>query len=234
MIRMPIMLLIALTELSGGCVSIVSARGVQPSCVFGEYSFFLQTGQEEGELGHYNNLRVNGLAGKKIMLKPVIIWEGFSTKLGFQQRRELYRLAGFFEDMLYMKLSKNNEMVEEPTAGAMLIQVVITGVETFWSEPVSLSKPFSQLQAVGTIWTIGGDEPAFVGRITAGFMLHNAPMGNRFAEGADQCVGDRKPFDSEAFSSYGDIKSNLEFWTDPSAYRLCVLRGETNCSEPMV
>lgn len=73
------------------------------------------------------------------------------SKLSNQQRHELVRLAGAFEDRLYLKLSKNYEMVENPMAGAMLIQVAITDAEESWTGPTVLSKAIPQLQALAQI-----------------------------------------------------------------------------------
>ena len=227
-----IMLLIALTGLSSSCTSTLYAGNVQPSDFLGKYHSLLQSGQDDKILRVYKNPRTNWSAYNKIMLKPITLEERFLSKLGIQQRRELYRLIGSFEDMLSMKLSNNYEMVEKPTAEAMLIQVAITDAEDFQTEPAFLSKALSQLEAVSTIWTMEGGKPPFVGEITAELKIHDAQTGELLAVAADRRTGGQKLFDNNVINSWSDVKHSLEFWTDLAAYRLCVLRGGSDCLAP--
>ncbi|MFO0698270.1 MAG: DUF3313 domain-containing protein [Nitrospira sp.] len=230
--RVRIMVLIAITALSSACASTLQTRDVRPSGFLGEHSSLLQAGLEDEALRTYKKPTVHWAEYKKIILKPVAIWEGFSSKLGNQQRQELVRLAGAFEDRLYLKLSKDYEMVEQPTAGTMLIQVAITDAEESWIGPAVLSKAIPQLQEMGRIWVGLRGAPAFTGEITAQFKIHDAQTGELLAVGADRRVSGRKLFDHEVFNSWSDVKNSLEFWTDLTTYRLCVLRGETGCVEP--
>jgi hypothetical protein len=230
--RLRIMLLIVLTGLSSSCALPLRAGNVQQSDYLGECPSLLQSGQKDGVWRAYKNPRTNWSGYNKIMLKPITIEERFSSTLGTPQRRELYRLAGVFEDMLYLKLSKNYEMVEQPTAEAMLIQVAITDAEDSQTGSAFLSKAISQLEAVITIWTMEGGKPAFAGEITAEFQIHDTQTGELLAGGAARRVGGRTLFDNQVMNSWSDVKNSLEFWTDLAAYRLCVLRGETGCVEP--
>ncbi len=226
------MLLMVLAGILDACGTTLQAKDVQPSGFLSEYRLLLQPSQEDGALRTYKMPRTDWVAYKKIMLQPVTIREGLSSKLDTHQRRELYRLAGAFEDMLYLKLSKDYEMVENPTAGAMLIQVAITDAEESGAGPAFLSKALSQLQAVATIWTMEGGKPVFIGEVTAEFKIHDAQTGELLAVGADRRMGSRKLFDNQVFNYWDDVQNSLEFWTDLAAYRLCVLRGETSCVEP--
>lgn len=230
--RLRIMLLIAPMGLSSSCASTLQAGNVQPSDFLGEYRSLLQSVQEEGALQTYKNPRTDWSAYNKILLKPITIEERFSSQLDTQQRRELYRLVGFFENMLQMKLSRHYHMVEIPTAETMLIQVAIANAEDSQTQSAFLYKAISQLEAVSTIWTMEGGKPAFTGEITAEFTIHDAQTGELLAVGADRRVGSRKLFDNKVISSWSDVMSSLEFWTDLAAYRLCLLREETDCIEP--
>lgn len=229
--RTQITLLIVLTGLSSACTTTLQARDVQPSGFLGEDHSLLQTNPEDGALQVYRKPAVTWSAYKKLMLKPLTIWEGLLSKLGNQQRRELLQLAGAFEDRLYLKLSKDYEMVEKPAVGTILIEVVITDTEQHRTGPDFLSRAIPQLQAVGTIWVMGG-KPAFAGDIKAEFKVQDAQTNELLAVGAAQPVSWGKLFNSEVFNSRGDVKNSLEFWTDQATYRLRTLRGKTTCVEP--
>ena len=134
--------------------------------------------------------------------------------------------------MLYLKLSKDYELVEKPAADALLVRVAITHAEKSWMAPAFLSKASLELQVVNTLWTFASGKPAFAGEITVEFKAQDAHTGELLIAGADRRVGGRNLLDKEVFNSWGDVKNSLEFWTDLSAYRLCVLRGEMGCVQP--
>jgi hypothetical protein len=131
-----------------------------------------------------------------------------------------------------LKLSQDFEVVAQPTSGAMLIQVAITHAEKSWVAPAFLSKVSLELQALNKVWRYFSEKPAFAGEVTVEFTVHDSQTGSLLLAGADRRVGGQNLFDREVFNSWGDVKNSLEFWTDLSAYRLCVLRGETSCVQP--
>lgn len=224
-------LLIALLT---GCSTTMQARDVQSSRFLGEYRSLLQTGPEGGALLVYTKPTANWSAYKKVVLKPVIVWDGLSSKLDHQQRHQLKRLAGSFKDQLHMKLSKDYEVVEQSTAGVMVIEVALTDAEESWVVPAFLAKTVPQVQPASMLWTLGSGKGPFAGEITAEFKIHDAQTGELLAAGIDRRVGGRTPIDGEILNSWGDVKNSLEFWTDAAAYRLCVLRSGAGCVEPKV
>jgi hypothetical protein len=166
------------------------------------------------------------------MLKPVVVWEGFSSRLTSDQRQDLQRLADAFYAKLYRKLSKDYEMVEHSAPDAMLIQVAITHAEKSWVAPALLSKVSLELQVLNTVWTYFSGKPAFAGEITFEFTVHDARTSELLAAGADRRVGGQNLIDKELFSAWGDARNSLEFWSDMSAYQFCVLRKAGTCIEP--
>jgi hypothetical protein len=232
MLRIQIVLLIAMAGLFSGCASTMQARDVQPSSFLGGYRSDLEDGSKRGALRVYKNPATNWPSYRKILLAPVIIWDGNSSKLNSQQWEDLQRLADSFYDMLYQRLSKDYEMTDKPSADTMRIQVAITHAEKSWVAPAVLSKMAWQLQVANTLWTFASGKPAFAGEISVDFKAHDAQTAELLAVGADRRVGGRNLLDREVFNSWGDVKNSLEFWTDAAVYRLCVLRGGENCAEP--
>lgn len=232
MIRIQVALLIVLAGLAGGCAATIQARDVQPSGFLDEHRALLQPGPEDGMLRAYINSSAQWDTYNNIILEPVTIWDGFSLTLDHEQRYELKRMADSFYKRLYLKLAKDYDMVEEPTAGTIRIRMAITHAEKSWTAPAFLSKLIIQLQAVNTLWSLASGKPAFAGEITVELKMYDAQTGEVLVAGADRRVGGQKLFDREIFNSWGDAKNSLEFWVDHSAYRLCVLRGGTTCVGP--
>lgn len=232
MIHTKLVLLSVVAALVTGCGSTKQARDVQPSSYLGGYRSQLGDGPEKGALRVFKNPAADWPSYRKILLAPVIIWDGGSSTLDSRQRDDLQRLADSFYDMLYLRLSKDYEMTEKPSADAMRIQVAITHAEKSWVAPALVSKAIPQLRAADTLWSFASGKPAFAGEISVEFKVHDAQTAEMLAAGIDRRVGGQELIDKEIFNSWGDVKHSLEFWTEGAAYRLCVLRGATGCVEP--
>lgn len=225
--------LIGLVGLSNACETTVQAKDVQHSGNLDNHRSLLERGQNGRVLPGYRNLMAYWPAYSKVMLEPVTISEGLSSKLRNQEHHALVLLTGSFEDKLYMKLSKEYEMVERPTAGAMLIQVAITHPEEHSTTSALWSHAAQALQAVATIYTLAGTPP-FAGEFATEFKIRDAQTGELLAAGVDRVAEERHHLGREISSSWCDVENGLEAWTDLSLYRLCVLRGASNCVESAV
>jgi hypothetical protein len=233
MLGIPIVPLIAIASLFSGCAATTQARNVQPSDFLDEYHSPLQAGPKDRMLWTYRNPTTDWAAYNKVQLKPVTIREGLSSKLLPQERHDLLVLAGALEDMLYLKLSQDYEMTESSTAGTMRIQVAITHREERTTAPALWSSVAQELQAVATIYILAG-KPPFAREVTAEFTIRDAQTGELLAAGTDRRAGRQNRIDREAVNSWDGLKNGLEFLADLSAYRLCVLRGQSSCVEPKV
>jgi hypothetical protein len=176
--------------------------------------------------------KVNWAAYDKIQLKSIVIDDGFASQLSRDQEEEIGLLTKSFYDMLAERLSKDYALVEEPTPGAMTVRVAITRAERSWIAPQLLSKMSWQLQALNSVVTYFRGKPAFAGEITIEFTVHDSLTRELLFAGIDRRVGGQNLFDKEAFNSWGDVQNSLEFWTEQSAYQLCVARRGSNCSSP--
>ena len=104
--------------------------------------------------------------------------------------------------------------------------------ERSWVAPAVLSKVSWQLQLLNSVLTYFRGKPAFAGEITIEFTVHDAQKGDLLLAGTDRRVGGQNLFNKEVFNSWGDVQNSLEFWTEQSAYQLCVARRGTNCVQP--
>jgi hypothetical protein len=176
--------------------------------------------------------RVNWSAYDKIYLTPVIISDDVSSELSPEDKEELHELASSFHDMLSGKLSKDYVLVESSVPGAMRINAAITHAERSWVAPAVLSKVSWQLQLLNSFVTYFRGKPAFAGEITIEFTVHDAQTGALLLAGTDRRVGGQNLFTKEVLNTWGDVQNSLEFWTEQSAYQLCVARQGTNCVQP--
>jgi hypothetical protein len=165
-------------------------------------------------------------------LRPIVIDNGFASQVGRDNEEELTLLAKSFYEMLSERLSQDYSLVEEPAPGAMSIQVAITHAEPSWVAPQVLSKVSWQLQATNSVVRYFRGKPAFAGEITIEFSVRDSLTGELLFAGTDRRVGGQNLFDKELFNSWGDVQNSLEFWTEQSAYHLCVARRGSNCSLP--
>lgn len=176
--------------------------------------------------------RIDWSAYDKIQLTPVIVSDDLSKKVGLEQAEGLKEMASTFHDMLAERLSRDYVLVEQPAPGAMLVQAVIRHAERSWVAPQFLSKVSWQLQALNSFMTYFRGKPAFAGEITIAFTIHDSLTGQLLFAGIDRRVGGQNLFDKEVFNSWGDVQNSLQFWTEQSAYHLCLARKGSNCSRP--
>jgi hypothetical protein len=70
----------------------------------------------------------------------------------------------------------------------------------------------------------GSGEASVEGRVT------DAATGELLAAGVDRRIADRNIEDS--FNTWKDLTTLTETWAKDFAYRLCKMRGATNCVSP--
>lgn len=228
---MPIALLIILFGLTTGCASTLQAKPEHQTQAFKEHA-------EEGLVAEavvphvHPPTKVNWAAYDKVYLRPVNISDNFSSGLSREEKEELSELASSFYDMLSQKLSKDYVLVESPVQGVMRIDVGITHAERSWVAPAVMSKVSWQLQLLNSVLTYFRGKPAFAGEITIEFTVRDAQTGALLLAGTDRRVGGQNLFNKQVFNSWGDVQNSLEFWTEQSAYQLCVARRGTTCVQP--
>jgi hypothetical protein len=229
--RIQLVLLVAFFALLEACASTLQAKSENQSN-------FLQDNAQFGIAADavvphvHARLKVNWAAYDKIQLKPIVIDDGFASQLSRDRGEAIGLVTKSFYDMLAERLSKDYALVEEPTAGTMTVQVAVTQAEPSWIAPQLLSKVSWQLQALNSVVTYFRGKPAFAGEITIQFTVQDAMTGEMLFAGTDRRVGGQTLFDREVFNSWGDVQNSLEFWTEQSAYHLCLARRGSNCSAP--
>jgi hypothetical protein len=70
--------------------------------------------------------KINWAAYDKVELRPIIVSHELSTELGREDEEELNELANVFYELLTQRLSQDYVLVNQPTFGAILMEVAIT------------------------------------------------------------------------------------------------------------
>ena len=229
--RMNLAVLIALFALLEGCASTLQAKLEHQSDFLNDKAN-LGVAAEAVVPHIHAHTKTNWSAYDKIELNSVIVSDSFSQQLSREREEDLSDLASAFHDMLSQRLSQDYVLIKEPAQGSMVIQVAIRHAEPSWVAPQFLSKVSWQLQALNSVLTYFRGKPAFAGEITIEFTIHDALSGKLLFAGTDRRVGGQNLFDKEVFNSWGDVQNSLEFWTQQSAYHLCLARKRSNCSQP--
>jgi hypothetical protein len=81
------------------------------------------------------------------------------------------------------------------------------------------------------LWTFATGKPAFAGEVSLEYMIKDAQTGELLEAGADRRVGGNQ-LGKATFTSWGDVKNILTYWSDLTVYRLCVDRGDAGCQRP--
>jgi hypothetical protein len=229
--RLQLAIIVASIGLLEACASTLQAKPEQQA-------EFLNDQAEHGVASEavvphvHAHTKINWAAYDKVELRPIIVSHELSTELSRKDEEELNELVNVFYELLSQRLSQDYVLVDQPTSGAILMEVAITHAERSWIAPQFLSKVSWQLQALNSLARYFRGKPAFAGEVTIQFTVHDSLTGELLFAGIDRRVGGQNLFDKEVFNSWGDVQNSLEFWTEQSAYQLCLARRGSNCSPP--
>jgi hypothetical protein len=229
--------LLASAVLLGACATGSQARKTEPSGFLEEAKPLLHPGEKGEELLLYKNPDASWASYKKIVLEPVTIWVNPKWKISDDERKDLQKLVDSFQATLHQKLSADYELVDQLGPGVMRVQIALTGGK----KSITILKVAAKGVPYGTaptyLWTFITGKPPFVGEASIEFMVKDGETGKLIAAGADRRVGADtviagKGVNTQYLNSWGDVKYSLDYWTDEVVYRLCVLRGGTECVAP--
>ena len=225
------LVIMAVAALSG-CAATRQARSVDVSGFLIEYKQLLKPGGEnQYVLLRYvkPNLDIKGY--NKILLEPVTLWGDPKLRMT-SNRQDLQTLADSFYAMLKEKLSKKYTMVDEIEPNTLRLQIALTHGEQSLVGLSFISKVVPQARVLNTLWSFASGKPAFAGGVTGEFKATDAETGELLAAAVDRRIGGQKLFEKNVFSSWGDLQNALDYWGDLLIYRMCQMRGDTDCVKP--
>ena len=222
-----IVLVTAAALLAAGCARTKQARKFEGSGFLDDYAM-LQKGGEGEELMIYRNAEAYWPGYKRVLLDPIQIWRE-KEKADKIPLEDLQRLANNFYIFLNEELAKDYEMVKEPGAATLRIQVAMTDVQKSSAalDTVTTVIPVAFVITAGTGYATG--KPPFTGQAAFEGRIVDAQSGTLLAAAVDRRVGGKtiKNF----VDSWDDANSVLKVWSKMLRVRLCTFRGEKDCVE---
>ena len=221
-----IMILLLATAVAG-CAATQQSTQIERSGFLGDYSLLSAGGAGEAAF-RYVKGDANWRGYDKIMLDQVTVWQ--TDQSSDIPAEDMQRLANNLYGLMYQELEKDYAMVSEPQAGAIRVQIALTGADQ--SNPtldvVSTVIPISFALSSAAQFVTG--EPTFGGGSMVELKATDAATGEVLAAAIDRRVGGKDIGGS--YDSWDDVNSAFAYWGQLSRFRLCELRGGTGCVEP--
>jgi Protein of unknown function (DUF3313) len=215
-----------------GCVSSRQARTVTPGGFLGESASLLEKGEKgEEALLVYRKADTDWRSYDKVLLEPVAIWDAKTASLPAEQLADYQKLVDSFHRTLSDKLARSYAIVDAPAPGALRIQTaIVNGSQA--NNTLKVAKIIAPYAGVADfLWTFATGKPAFTGEVSLEYMIRDSQSDVLLAAGADRRVGGNQ-LGSATFTSWGDVKNILTYWSDLAVYRLCVDRAAPDCVKP--
>ena len=123
--------------------------------------------------------------------------------------REVQNILNYLWAELRKELKQDYELVDSPQPGTLRISIALFG------------PALAELQGI--------NKPSFVGYAMAEAKFTDAESGSILATAIDKQVGGKTVKD---FDSWSEVRAALDLWTKFIVFRLCLLRGESDCIPP--
>ena len=213
-----------------GCALTGQARKVERSGFLGGDAARLRPQDQpyRPKLGYFDE-EADWRSYDKGLLAPVTLWGAAEDSFG-KNEKDRRRLVQNFYGSLHREFSKDYKMVSRPGKGTMVLRVAVTEADkaTPVLDPITSIVPQTRLLTTAGGYVTG--EPAFTGAIQIEFKVNDSVTGALLAAGVDKRVGQKCVLDS--FDSWSDIDDAIALWAQQARFRLCRLRGDSNCVEP--
>ena len=223
----------ALTSIIGaGCgATRKSGLPIEKSGFLTDYSHLTETDSKiPGDAGprprlRYINPEVDWAGYRKVLVDPVTFFASKDVK----PPREVQVLLNYFWAELREELKRDYELVDSPQPETMRLTIALTraGERNVTLDTISIYVPLSR--ALVELQGIKKGKPAFVGYAKVEAKITDAETGILLAAAMDKRVGGKTFKD---FDSWSDVKAAMDYWAKLLVFRLCLLRGDSDCIPP--
>lgn len=228
-LQRPVTVLVFFILIIQGCASTQQRRDVEEVGFLGNSASLLEKGEDGDALRRYINPNADWRSYTKVILEPVTIWKDKETE--DVSPEDLQTLVNFLHGQLYDMLGKDYTIVQQAGPGVMRATLAITEAEA--SDPAmdTISSVIPQLRILtGIKGYIVGGKPGFVGSASIEMKLTDAQTGTLLLAGADRRGGTKNL--SGVTKEWNDVEKAYIYWVGLLRYRLCDLRGGTDCVKP--
>jgi len=234
---------VAMVALAAGCATTqqekVSEPGLASACVFlgptactkltptetpGRFSSAAMTGGGEAVAGwRYLNTSARLAQYTKVMIPPVTFWGAEDSKVSPEDQQ---KLTNYFNAVIQQQLGTKFEVVDEPGAGVMTVQVAIIDVETATPILRTISMVIPQARALNSIKYLATGTYGFVGGATAAVKILDSISHQMLASAVDKRVGGGN-IETAAQWQLGDAENAMTAWAQQLTMRLSSWKSGT-------
>lgn len=190
----------------------------------------MRPGKDDEGLRVYRNPKAPALirASDAIVLAPVELWLAPDSTLSEEQA---VALAEHFYSVLYTRLAKDYRMVESPEPGALLFEVALTSATGADVTRDIISKAVAPARILTTAASKMTGKPMFQGSAAIEAKISDASTREVLVASMDQRVGGNA-INTETLETWGDVYTIMDFWAAGIGYKLCLVRGDSECEKP--
>ena len=221
--------IVILMILLQACAATQQRRDVVKTGFLSDYSILKEGKGEHEALLRYENPEADWRSYDKVLLDSVTVWKNPETK--DLSPEDLKLLTDFLYTHLHTELEKDYTMVNQPGPGVIRAAFAITEAEA--SDPTAdvVTSIIPQTRVLTGIkgYAVGG-KPGFVGSAGLEAKLTDAKSGKILLEAVDRRGGTKDL--SGMTDEWNDVEQAYIYWAQALRYRLCFLRGGSDCKEP--
>ena len=161
----------------------------------------------------------------KVLVDPVTFFASRDVK----PPREIQIILNYFWAELREELKQDYELVDSPQAETMRFTIALTraGKRSVTLDTISIYVPISR--ALAELQGITRGKPSFVGYAKVEAKFTDAETGALLGAAMDKRVGGKSFKD---FDSWSDVRAAVDYWAQLLVFRLCLLRGDSDCKPP--
>ena len=157
----------------------------------------------------------------KVLIAPVTYWAGDDSNISPEDQ---HKLTDFFQQALYQQLSTKYEVVREPGAGVLLIQVALVDASSATPVLRTISMLIPQARALATLKYVATGTYAFIGSAEAEAKIADSQTHQVLAAAVDKRVGGGSVVTAAQWQ-WGDAENAITAWSKQTTDRLTELKA---------
>ena len=228
-VRTSTVILVLMFVFLQGCAATQQRRDVVKTSFLGDYSLLTKGEGPHAALLRYINPDADWRSYTKVMIDQVSVWKDKETQ--DVSPADLQRLSDFAYTQMHDALSKDYTLVTRPGPGVMRAAFAITEAEASNPAADTVTSLIPQTRLLtGAKGLVAGGKPGFVGSAGMEVKITDAQTGKILAMAVDRRGGTKDL--SGMTNEWNDVEKAYIYWAAALRYRLCELRGGTNCVPP--
>jgi hypothetical protein len=228
-IQRTVLILVIVLFFLQGCAATQQRRDVVKTGFLSDYSILTEGKDDHEALLRYINPDADWRSYDKIIFDSVTVWKNEETQ--DISPADLQMLTDFVYGQFHEALSQDYTIVTQPGPGVIRVAFAITEAEASSPTADVVTSIIPQTRILTGIkgYAVGG-KPGFVGSAGLEAKVTDAQTGKILLEAVDRRGGTKDL--SGMTNDWNDVEKAYIYWAAAIRYRLCILRGGSNCVEP--